>query len=180
MSSAGNVGVGVMLGALALTACAQQSEQGATARVEEKIVRLTPGTANVKIGFLTGELRDLRVMQRTEAGTGRVVAAPKFRALLRLKNASEDQAARLVSGRIEYTDAGGKTIRLAEGREDTTFRFYSSGPERLDPGLEVSQEIDVPFPAAALGETPVRDIRLEVVYLPLPYREGHATIAVAQ
>jgi len=107
------------------------------------------------------------------------VDPPKLRATLKLKNSSENQAARLISGKIEYADAQGKLIPLAEGRGDTSFKFYSYGPDRLDPGLETSQSIEVPFPAAPLKDKTLRDIRLELSYIPTPYKEETVHIQVS-
>ncbi|OGB95904.1 MAG: hypothetical protein A3G35_00795 [candidate division NC10 bacterium RIFCSPLOWO2_12_FULL_66_18] len=132
----------------------------------------------VKASFLTGELRDMTVQERVEQGTGKVVDPPKLRATLKLKNTSENQAVRPVSGTIEYVDAEGKPIRLAENRGDVTFKF-SSYQERLDPGMEVTQNIEVPFPAAALKEQKLRDIRLELAYIPTPYKEEVVSIPVS-
>ncbi|MBI2001646.1 MAG: hypothetical protein HYS69_10780 [candidate division NC10 bacterium] len=59
-----------------------------------------------------------------------------------------------------------------------TFKF-SSYQERLDPGMEVTQNIEVPFPAAALKEQKLRDIRLELAYIPTPYKEEVVSIPVS-
>ena len=162
---------------LGFTACTQQ-ERAAAPAVEDKVFALTTDNASLKVSFLAGELADLRVTERVEAGTGKVVDLPRLRAKLTLKNTSSDQAARLLSGSIEYMDAEGKRIPPAEGRGDTTFRF-SSYQERLDPGMETAQDIEVPFPVVALREKKLRDIRFELSYIPTPYREETATIRVS-
>jgi hypothetical protein len=163
--------------ALGLSACAQQ-EGPAAASIEEKTFTVTPATASLKVSFLTGELQDLKILERVEQGSGRVVAPPTLRARLVLRNSSADQAARLISGKIDYADAEGRPIPLAEGRGDTDFKFYSY-QERLDPGAETSQDIEVPFPAAALKAKKLRDIRLELSYIPTPYREETMSIRVS-
>ncbi|MBI4608250.1 MAG: hypothetical protein HY726_04500 [Candidatus Rokubacteria bacterium] len=162
--------------ALGLTGCAQQ--QATSPSIEAKTFALKPATASVKVSFLTGELKDLKVIERVEQGTGRVVDPPKLRATLTLKNPTSDQAARLISARIRYADVDGKPIPLADGRGDTSFKFYGY-QERLDPGMEASQDIEVPFPAAALEEKKLGDIRLELSYIPTPYREETISIRVS-
>ncbi len=113
-----------------------------------------------------------------EQGTGKVVDLPKLGATLKLKNTSENQAARPISGKIEYVDAEGRLIPLAEGRGETSFQFpYYQ--DRLDPGKEASLNIEVPFPAAALKEKKLRDIRLELAYIPTPYKEEVVSIPVS-
>jgi hypothetical protein len=112
---------------------------------------LSPATAPVRASFLTGELEGLQVTERVERETGKVVSGPQLRGTLRLKNTAEDQSVRPLSGSVTFTDRQGRPIRLAEGRGDTAFRFYSYQTDRLDPGAEPTQSIDVPFPASALG-----------------------------
>ena len=165
--------------AAALTACGQQEQQAGAPQVEEKTFALTPSTAAVKATFLTGELQDMKVTERVEKGTGKVVDPPKFWATLKLKNTSENQAASLILGKIEYADAEGKAIPLAEGRGDTSFKFSSYQTERLDPGMETTQRIEVPFPAAALKDKKLQDIRLELTYIPTPFKEETVNIKVS-
>lgn len=174
------VWVGAGLVAAGLVACSQQDQQASTSpsQVVDRNFSLTPASAMVKASFLTGELRDMTVQERVEQGTGKVVDPPKLRATLKLKNTSENQAVRPVSGTIEYVDAEGKPIRLAENRGDATFKF-SSYQERLDPGMEVTQNIEVPFPVEAIKGKKLRDIRLELAYIPTPYKEETVSIPVS-
>lgn len=169
---------GAVAVALGVTACGQQ-ERAVSPSIQEKTFSLAPATAPLNGSFLTGELKDLRVVKRVEEGTGKVVDAPKLRATLRLKNSSRDQTARLLGGRIEYADGGGKPIALAEGESDTSFKFYAYSTERLDPGMEISQDIDVPFPAAALENRQLRDLRVELSYIPTQYRKETLAVPVS-
>jgi hypothetical protein len=168
---------GLLLAGLA--ACSEQVQSSDAPQVEEKTVTLAPQAAAVKTSFLTGTLQEMRVTQRVEQGTGRVVDPPTLRATLALENTSEDQAARLLGGRLEYVDSEGNTIPLAEERRDTSFQFYSYQVERLDPGAKTTTDIAVPFPAAALIGEKLRDVRLELSYIPTPYREDTVTIPVS-
>jgi hypothetical protein len=160
-------GVGAL--AASLAACGQKAEQNAAPQVEEKTFALSPASAPVKAAFLTGELQDMKVTERVEQGTGKVVDPPKLVATLKLKNTSGDETARLIAGRVEYEDTKGQPISLA--RKDTSFKFSSYQTERLDPGMEVTQRIDVPFPAAAVTGKNLQDIRLELTYIPTPYKK---------
>ncbi|MBI3029669.1 MAG: hypothetical protein HYY64_09180 [Candidatus Rokubacteria bacterium] len=45
--------------------------------------------------------------------------------------------------------------------------------------MEIAQDIEVPLPVAALREKELRDTRLELSYIPTPYREETATIRVS-
>jgi hypothetical protein len=51
--------------------------------------------------------------------------------------------------------------------------------ERLDPGQEATQVVDVDFPAEALQAKKLKTIRLELVYLPSSYREETVNLAVS-
>jgi len=142
--------------------------------VDEKTIPLKPSVTFVKASFLTGELRDLRVTEQVERGTGKVVSVPVLRATLKVTNDSEDQAARLLGGKIQYIDATGKMIPTSH----TSFPFIGAPTDRLDPGVSTSQVIEVPFPPAALKPNGIREVSLELTYLPLPYREDTVNIPV--
>lgn len=136
-------------------------------QVDEKTIPLKPSITFVKASFLTGELRDLRVTERVEHGTGKAVGTPLLRATLTVTNDSENQAARLLGGKIEYIDSKGMQIQIAH----TAFPFVGVSSDRLDPGMHTSLVIDVLFPSTALKPNAIREVRLELIYLPITYRE---------
>ncbi|HLC41217.1 MAG TPA: hypothetical protein VJO34_06260 [Methylomirabilota bacterium] len=170
----------VWLGLLAvgLAACTQKEQGPAGSTIEEKQISLAPRAVSVKLSFLSGELKDLTIVERVRPETNVVVTPPELHATLNLTNSSNDRTVRLVGGRIEYVDAQGKPIPLAEGRQDTNFTFLAY-QERLDPGMAISQGIQVPFPAVGLKEKTLRDIRLELSYVPMPYVEEAASVRVS-
>jgi hypothetical protein len=67
-----------------------------------------------------------------------------------LKNSSANQTVRLVAGKIQYIDAEPQPIKLEETRTEPTLKFQTYGSDRLDPGQEATQSLDVDFPAEAL------------------------------
>jgi hypothetical protein len=169
-----------IMGLLGLAACSQsQTDQAAaTPRIEEKSFDLMPAQATVKAGFLVGEFEGLRVSQRIEQGTGRVVEAPKLLGSLKLKNTSQDQAARPLAGHITYLNGAGQRINLAGGRGESTFTFpvYQ---DRLDPGGTTTARLDLPFPAAALGDMRLGEVQLTLSYIPIPIQEETMSVKVA-
>ena len=169
--------------ALALSAmlagCATEQDVGASPRIVEKTFALTPDTLPLGVSFLKGELAGLKVVERINETTKEVVEQPKLRGTLKLRNTAPDQAVRLISAKIGYVDTDGKLIALAEGRQDTSFKLYSYQADRLDPGMGSSHDVDVPFPAAALAGKTLGDIRLEMTYLPTPYREEAVAVRVS-
>ena len=173
------VGAWLLVGGLA--ACSQQAGTRGVfpTSQEEKSFSLTPDRAPVKAAFLTGELQHLRVSERVKPGTNTVTDPPWLHGTLWLKNGSADLTARLIGGRIEYVDSEGKPIPLAKDRRDTSFTFATYPTDRLDPGMETSQAIEVPFPAEALAGGRLREIRLEVTYAPQAYKEETVTIPVS-
>jgi hypothetical protein len=167
----------LMLGTVALGACSGEPTAD-TPRIEEKTFALKPATVPVQVGVLTGELKDLAVVQRVNAQTGEVVYAPQLGGTLKLKNTAANEAVNLVTGQVEYLDAAGSRIAMADDRADTSFRFYAYSSQRLDPGAEMTHRVDVPFPAAALKGKTLKEIRLSVTYLPAPYREESVELPV--
>jgi hypothetical protein len=147
--------------------------------VEDKAYTVTPAAMEVKAGIVTGEVTQMKVIERVEQGSGRVVSAAKLTAIVRLKNSSTDQTVRLVGGKIRYVDAQGQPITLEEARTQPTLNLSTYGSDRLDPGQETTQSLDVDFPAEALKAKKLKEIRLELAYIPSPYREETVNLVVS-
>src|SRR3990172_3623485 len=174
--------VGVTITATAVAAmtlgCSQQPS-GTAVVIEDKTYTVTPASVTVKAGILTGEVTGMKVTERVEKGSGRVVAPAKLTATLKLKNTSADQTVRLVAGKILYIDAHGQPITLEDARTEPALKFSTYGNERLDPGQEATQSVDVEFPAEALKAKTLKEIRLELAYIPSPYREETVNFTVS-
>lgn len=157
------------------------SQPAATAAVviEDKTYTVTPAAMNLKAGIVTGAVTELKVMERVEKGSDRVVTPAKLTATLKLKNTSADQTIRLVAGKILYIDAQGQPIALEDARTEPALQFSTYGNERLDPGQEAAQSVDVAFPAEALKASKLKEIRLELAYIPSPYREETVNFIVS-
>jgi uncharacterized membrane protein YeaQ/YmgE (transglycosylase-associated protein family) len=151
----------------------------AAAVVEDKTYVVTPAAMKVKAGIVTGEVTDMKVIERVEQGSGRVVSAAKLTANVLLKNSSANQTVRLIAGKIQYIDAQGQPIRLEDMRTEPTLRFPTYASDRLDPGQETTQSLDVDFPAEALKATKLKEIRLELAYIPSPYHEETVNFIVS-
>jgi len=174
------LGVTVLATAVAVTTlgCAQgPSASGAV--VEDKTYAVTPASVTVKAGILTGDLRDMKVTERVEKGSDRVVSPAKLTATLKLKNTSANQSVRLVGGKILYIDAQGRPIKLEESRTEPVVKLSAYNTERLDPGQDASQSVDVEFPAEALKAKKLKEIRLELAYIPSPYQEQTVNLTVS-
>jgi hypothetical protein len=133
----------------------------------------------VKAGIVTGDVTELKVTERVEKGSGRVTSPAKLTARIVLKNGSADQTVRLVAGKIQYIDAQGQPIKLEENRSEPTLKFQTYGSDRLDPGQEATQSLDVDFPAEALKAHRLKEIRLELAYIPSPYHEETVKFVVS-
>jgi uncharacterized membrane protein YeaQ/YmgE (transglycosylase-associated protein family) len=147
--------------------------------IGDRTYAVTPASMTVKAGIVTGEVTDMKVTERVEQGSDRIVTPAKLTATLRLKNTSTNQTVRLVAGKILYIDAQGQPIALEDARTEPALKFATYGNERLDPGQEASQSVDVEFPAAALKAKTLKEIRLEFAYIPSPYREETVNFAVS-
>ncbi|HKW39250.1 MAG TPA: hypothetical protein VJO54_15740 [Burkholderiales bacterium] len=157
------------------------SATATTMPIEDKVYTVTPAAVKVKAGIVTGEVTEMKVTERVEKGSGRIESPAKLSGSLKLKNTSIDQTVRLIGGKIQYIDAQGKLIKLEENRTEPTLRFstYGSSADRLDPGQDATQALDVDFPAEALKARKLKEIRLELVYLPSPYKEETANFTVS-
>jgi uncharacterized membrane protein YeaQ/YmgE (transglycosylase-associated protein family) len=155
-------------------------QPAATAAViEDKTYTVTPASVKVQAGIVTGEVTEMKVTERVEQGSGRVVSAARLTANVVLKNSSANQTVRLVAGTIQYIDAQGQPIKLEAARTEPTLRFATYGSDRLDPGQETTQSLDVDFPAEALKAKKLKEIRLDLAYIPSPYREETVNFIVS-
>jgi uncharacterized membrane protein YeaQ/YmgE (transglycosylase-associated protein family) len=156
-----------------------QPSATAAAVVEDKTYAVTPAAMKVNAGIVTGEVTDMKVTERVEQGSGRVISPAKLTANLVLKNSSGNQTVRLVAGRIQYIDATGQPIKLEDMRTEPTLKFATYGTDRLDPGQEATQSLDVDFPAEALKAKKLKEIRLDLAYIPSPYHEETINFVVS-
>ena len=170
-------GFGAVLGAAVIWMMLAPTPQPAAvaAVIADKTYAVTPATMKVKAGIVTGEVTDLKVTERIEEGSGRVATAAKLTARLVLKNTAANQTVRLASGKFQYIDARGQVIKLEDARTEPTLKF---GTERLDPGQETTESVDVEFPAEALKANKLAQIRLDLAYVSSPYREETLSFGV--
>jgi uncharacterized membrane protein YeaQ/YmgE (transglycosylase-associated protein family) len=149
------------------------------APVQDKTYTVTPPATKVQTGIVLAELADLKVTERVEEGSGNIVTPAKLTGRLVLTNTSRDQTVRLVSGKLRYVDAAGRPITLEDMRTEPMIKFAASGSDRLDPGQEVTESVEVDFPASALTESTLKAIHVDLVYIPSAYREASARFGVA-
>lgn len=147
--------------------------------VEDKTYPMTPTALAIKAGIVTGEVTHMKVTERVEQDSGRVVSPAKLTANLTLRNSSANQTVRLVEGKMQYIDAAGQPIKLEDMRTEPTLKFATYGSDRLDPGQEVLQSLDLDFPAEALKAGTLKEIRLELAYIPSPYHQETVNFVVS-
>lgn len=153
----------------------------ARAAINDKVYTVTPDAIKVQAGMVNGEVTGMKVVERVEDGSGRVDLPAKLTGKLVLKNTSKDQSMRLVGGKIGYFDFKGQRIALEDNRTAPTLRIASSygQSDRLDPGQEVAHEVDAEFPAEALKSKRLKEIRLELAFIPSPMREETLNFTVS-
>lgn len=151
--------------------------------VNDKVYTVTPDSVTVEAGIVTGAITEMKVTERIEEGSGRVANPAKLTGKLSLKNISSDQTVRLIGGKILYIDSQGKTIALEDNRTAPTLKVasgYNAGSsERLDPGQDTSQSVDAEFPVEALKAKKLKEIRLELSYIPSPFKEEKLNFTVS-
>ena len=160
--------------------CAQKPP-AVMAVIEDKIYTVTPDQVKVKAGIVVGEVTEMKVTERVEQGTGRIDSPAKLTGKLKLTNSSTDQTVRLIGGKILYIDDQGQLIKIEEARTEPTLKFPTSynAPDRLDPGQDATQTVEVDFPAAALKAKKLKEIRIELLYIPSPYKLQTANFSVS-
>ena len=154
----------------------------ATAAVNDKVYTVTPNAMKVNAGIATGEVTDMKVTERIEEGTGRVAMPAKLTGKLSLKNTSTDQTMRVVGGKISYIDMQGKPIALEDNRTEPAIQLGGSNygaPDRLDPGQASSHTLDAEFPVAALKAKTLKELRLELAFIPSQFREETLNFTVS-
>ena len=124
------MGLTILAVAVAVMAvgCAQQPS-GTAPVTEDKAYTVTPASVKLKAGIVMGEVTEMKVTERVEQGSGRVVSPAKLTGTLKLKNTSANQTVRLVTGKIQYIDAQGQPIGLEAARTEPTLKFASYGSE---------------------------------------------------
>ena len=158
--------------ALAILGCSPGTATTAAPAINDKSYALSPDTIKVKAGMISGDLTELKVTERVEDGTGRVVTPARLTGKLVLKNTSSDQSVKLVEGKMAYVDAGGKVMKLEDNRTEPALKLAAAygSSDRLDPGQEMTQSIETEFPVAALKNKAHGSLRLDLTYLPTPFK----------
>lgn len=168
--------------ALALAGCSQKGPETAAPQINEQVFDLTPGSIKVKSGIVGGELSGMKVTERVEEGTGRVDYGPKLSGRLVLRNLSTDQSVLIDGGKLVFADAANKPIVMPPEATPPSIRLgdsYNSASARLDPGQELTRDIDADFPAAALKPGKLREIRLQLRYTSAPFKRDLLEFPVA-
>src|SRR2546425_4983375 len=173
------MGLTILAAGVAMILGCSQQPSGTAAIIEDKTYAVTPASVTVKAGIVTGEVTEMKVTERVEKGSNVVVSPAKLTGTLKLKNTSAHETVRLVAGKVLYIDAQGRPIALEAARSEPSLRFSAYSSERLDPGQDATQSLDVEFPAEALKAKRLKEIRLDLAYIPSPYREETATFTVS-
>jgi hypothetical protein len=149
--------------------------------VNDKTYGVTPAAITVKGSVLSGALSEMKVVERVEDGSGRVDQPARLTGKLVLTNVSKDQSLRMLGGKLLYIDTQGKPIPLEDKRTEPTLKVSNSygSQERLDPGQDATQSVEADFPAEALKMKRLKEIRLELLYIPSAYRQETMNFGVS-
>ena len=165
----------------AMTAGCSPQSTAVAAAISEKVYTVTPDTLQVKAGIVSGEVTEMKVMERVEDGSGKVTTPAKLTGKLVLKNVSADQSVRLLGGKILYIDSRGQSIKLDGDRAEPTIRIASGygSSDRLDPGQGATHALDAEFPVEALKAKTLKEIRVDLEYIPSAYKQETLTFPVS-
>ena len=152
-----------------------------SAAINDKVYAVTPADLTVKGPVLSGALTEMKVVERIEDGSGRIDQPARLTGKLVLTNVSKDQSLRLIGGKLLYIDVQGKPIPLEDQRTEPTLKASSQygGQERLDPGQDATQQVEAEFPVAALQMKRLKEIRLELQYIPSAYKQETMNFGVS-
>lgn len=130
----------------------------------DKVYPMLPDSVTAHAGSMAGEIVRMKVTQRVEAGSGRIVSPPRLSGRLFLQNVSADQAIRVTGANISYIDAQGRPIRSDNGLAEPSLALDSSSTiwARLKPGQNATELLDTEFPAEALKPEGLKEIRIRL------------------
>ena len=165
----------------AMSAGCTPAQAPKAAAINDKVYAVTPAEITVKGGVIRGALSEMKVVERIEDGSGRVDQPARLTGKLVLTNVSKDQSLRMLGGKLIYIDTQGRPIPLEDKRTEPTLKASSpyGAPERLDPGQDASQSVEAEFPVAALKMKRLKEIRLELLYIPSPYKQETMNFGVS-
>ncbi len=141
------------------------SPQSAAAPVaDDRLYAVRPDTAQAQGGTIAGEFVRMKITQRIERGSGRVVAPARLSGRLFLQNTSANQVIHVDRAWISYFDGEGRPIPLERDRAEPAISFGSSSGalRRLDPGQNATELLDAEFPAAALAAGTLKEIQVRL------------------
>ena len=136
----------------------------------DRLYTVQPDSARTQVGTVAGEIVRMKVTQRIEQDSGRILSPARLSGRLFLQNISTDQPIRVTGAHISYLDGQGQPIRLENDRAEPSMTFGSSSgaSRRLAPGQNATELLDAEFPAAALKAGALKEIqiRLELSNVP--------------
>jgi hypothetical protein len=165
--------------AVVTVGCAQQQPEAVTV-IEDRVYPVTPSSVDVQTGIMKGQITEMKVTERVEKVSGKVVSPAKLSGKLMLTNSSADQTVRLIEGQIRFVDTTGQPINIEEKQiPSATVKFTGYGAtERLDPGQSAFHTVDVEVPAEALKASAMKAMQLDLVYLPASYRQERMRLPI--
>ena len=141
------------------------SPQSAAAPITgDRLYAVQPDEPRAQAGAIAGEMVRMKIRQRIEQGSGRIVSPARLSGRLFLQNTSADQTFYVAGARISYVNADGQPIVLEGGRAESgiTFGLSNGVSRRLDPGQNATELLDTEFPAAALKTGALKEIRVRL------------------
>jgi len=138
-----------------------------------------PSSITVKTGMITGEVIELKVTERVDKGSGRVVSRRRLTGKLRLENTSGESNGSLVEGKLLFMDAHGQRIQLdaALHRSDRQVHRLRQRAARPRTGCEPGPGRGVSGRGARANR--LKEIRLELAYVASPFREETVNFVVS-
>lgn len=175
------IGLCAVFAVAALSGACSQQPAAPVVVVNDKVYALAPDSAKVAAGIVSGEITSMKVTERVEEVSGRVSAPAKLSGRLLIRNTSADQSVSMLEAKIMFIDAQGKPLAMEDGRGEPVVKMDASygARNRLDPGQDMTQVLDVEFPVAALKPGVLKEVRVALVYAPAAYSKASLNFPVA-
>jgi hypothetical protein len=175
------LGLSAVFAMVALASACSQQPAAPVVVVNDKVYAMAPDAAKVAVGIVSGEITGMKVTERVEEVSGKVSAPAKLSGKLVIRNTSADQSVSMLEAKIIFVDAQGKPLAMEDNRAEPAVKMDSSygAKNRLDPGQDMTQTLDVEFPAAALKPGVLKEVRIALVYAPAAYNKASLNFPVA-
>ena len=159
--------------AIGLFGCTKEEKKVETPKQEQITKNLAPQKSELKGQNFFVELSDLRVITVVDTASKEIVETPTLKGNIKITNKSKD-ILDIQAVTFEYLDEAGKPIPFKpEEKIDKVYPFWKA----LQPEGVTEGSLDVTIPMNAIKEKSLRNIEVNLVYVPSPLKRETLTLS---